>query len=416
MPAATPKTDWIFRNAHIIQADRVIEQGDLLIRDGRIAAIGCIDDHALDGAAQEVIEVDAGGLHLMPGIIDFHTDVLEKEYCPRKGADFPLPLALHELDRKLLACGITTVYHSLHYGYQDAEFSMRSRYSREDVFRAVKAYGSGGSMARTRMHLRFEIAGEDRSQGVRELLDAGLVDLLSFMDHTPGQGQYQTPQWVASHVREGRSEAEALAELAERQARVKVPMDTLAELCAQAHGQGLVVASHDDDTVEKVRAMHAIGVDIAEFPVTLEAAQAAHALGMMTVGGAPNSLRGGSLTDNLDVNIAVRAGLIDGLCSDYYPPSILHAMVLLWRQGILDLPQAISLGTHAPARMLRQDHLIGELRTGLHADLLLVDLSPAVPEVLATFVNGRCVAQFTAQLTDRMGARARESAEILDAA
>lgn len=393
-------SDWIFRNANLVLPDRVADGADLLVRHGRIAGIGS----AL-GAAVQATEVDASELHLIPGIIDLHTDTLEKEICPRPGADFPLDVALQELDRKLVACGVTTVYHSLHFGYREAEFSQRSRYAREELIRAAKAYNSQGSLARSRMHLRFETAGSDVSDAVRTLLDEGLVDFLSFMDHTPGQGQYQADRWIANRVRDGSTEEEARVALVKRQARTKVPMEKLRALSARATQLGIVVASHDDCSEEKVRAMHGIGVTVSEFPVNLEATRAAKALGMQTLCGATNSLRGGSLSENLDVNAALAEGLVDGLCSDYYPPSILHAMVKLWKSGARSLPSAINLGTLAPARVLGQEHELGSLQAGRLADVVLLDLRSPTAKVLATLVGGRCVSQAT-DLRSRIGYRA----------
>lgn len=378
----------LFRNARLILPERVMTGADLLVREGRIAAIG---EHLV--SSPDTVEIDARGLYLMPGMIDLHTDSLEKEICPRPGANFPIDVALVEFDRKLAGIGITTVYHSMHYGYQ-ADATHRMPVSPEELVRAIRAYGrSEQALTRTRFHLRFEIAGRDDSAGVRALLEEGLVDLLSFMDHTPGQGQYPADRFIARRMQEGRSEAEARALIAERQALPKVGLETLRELAELARARGIVIASHDDCTPAKVRTMHGLGIGISEFPINFDAAREARALDMHNLGGAPNVLRGGSLSGNLDITAALREGLIDALSSDYYPASMLHAAFRLWKDGVMELQQAIALVTDAPARIAGCARQLGALRAGLQADLLMVDLDGQVPRVLMTLVGGRCVSR-----------------------
>ena len=124
-----------------------------------------------------------------------------------------------------------------------------------------------------------------------------------------------------------------------------------------------------------------------------DAAREARALDMYNLGGAPNVLRGGSLSGNLDITAALREGLIDALSSDYYPASMLHAAIRLWKDGVMELHQSIARVTEAPARIVGCAREVGALRVGLQADLLMVDLDGDVPRVLMTWVGGRCVSR-----------------------
>lgn len=385
-------TPRILANATLITPGGILPKHALLIEEGRIAACRPTAE-LVNNYGGETETVDLGGAYILPGLIDLHTDTLEKEITPRPAADFPIDIAVHELDRKLVACGITTVYHSLHFGYVDAEKSAASRFSRRDIVEGVRAMARQHTLANTRVHLRYEYTGpgvEVRGL-VQSLIEEGLIDLLSFMDHTPGQGQYTRERFIATQMKQGRTETEAIAVLKERQERPKLGLPALQELGHRALARRIPVASHDDDTAEKVRQMREAGVTICEFPITLEAARTARSLGLEVLGGASNVLRGGSLTGNLDITDAIRAGAVNGLCSDYYPPAMLHAVFKLWRERVLPLHHAVAAATLVPARAAEIADETGSIEVGKQADLIVVRLRGEVPMVTQTFVRGERV-------------------------
>lgn len=382
----------LITHATLVTPTGVQNDSALLLDNGRIAMIGDASSLA-DAYAGELEVIDAAGAYVMPGLIDLHTDTLEKEITPRPSADFPIDVAVQELDRKLAACGITTVYHSLHFGYEEAELGNRSRYSRREVVEGVRAMAERHTLIKTRIHARYEIVGfGPKSQDlVRAMLDEGLVDLLSFMDHTPGQGQYTRELFIERQAKQGIGREEALKKLAEKQARPRLSPAELAGFSRLALSLGIPLASHDDDTADKVRQMHDLGVTICEFPINLEAARTARALGLEVFGGASNVLRGGSLTGNLHVGDAIRAGALNGLCSDYYPPAMLHAVFKLWREQVLPLHEAVNTATLVPARAAGIADETGSLEPGKEADLIFVSLRGETPVVTQTYVRGERV-------------------------
>ncbi|MGH7946157.1 MAG: amidohydrolase family protein [Opitutaceae bacterium] len=137
--------------------------------------------------------------------------------------------------------------------------------------------------------------------------------------------------------------------------------------------------------------MRDVGVTICEFPITLETAHTARTLGLEVLGGASNVLRGGSLTGNLHVTDAIRAGAINGLCSDYYPPAMLHAVFKLWRERVLPLHIAVESATLVPARAAGIANETGSVAVGKEADLIVVRLRGETPFVTQTFVRGERV-------------------------
>ncbi|MEO0415006.1 MAG: alpha-D-ribose 1-methylphosphonate 5-triphosphate diphosphatase, partial [Verrucomicrobiota bacterium] len=308
---------FLVKNAAVILPDEVISGGSVLVESGKISEIGVEPSAGGVGCVW-----DAQGMYLMPGLVDMHTDAIEKEIAPRPSADFPAEMALQELDQKMLACGITTVFHSTYLGYHDDKRGMGSADSREDFFRMVANFGKTRSQANTKLHLRFEITGVECVGVLRKLIDERVIDLLSFMDHTPGQGQYSRERFLKDEMKKGLTEDQALEEFKKRNDVQKVSQAELKELAEFARSKGVCTASHDDDTLAKVADMHDLGVSISEFPITLEAAKEAKSLGMHVLGGSTNFLRGGSLTGNLAMVDAVAEGALDGFCSDYYPPSM----------------------------------------------------------------------------------------------
>jgi alpha-D-ribose 1-methylphosphonate 5-triphosphate diphosphatase len=125
----------------------------------------------------------------------------------------------------------------------------------------------------------------------------------------------------------------------------------------------------------------------------METAQYAASMGLHTAGGASNVLRGGSLSGNLDMTEAIKAGAVGILSSDYYPAAILHSVFKLHREHGLSLPRAVNLATLNPAKAMGMHEKTGSLGVGKRADLLLVQHPAGLPMVTYTMVSGSLVVQ-----------------------
>ena len=378
---------WLIKNANVITPDGVIEGGSVWIEDGTIRQAGNVPEHA----AQEGQVLDADGAYVMPGIIDIHTDAMDAEIVPRPGADIPIAVAFNELERKMCACGITTVFHSLHLGYENAESISRSKYSRADVFGEVARAAAGPTLIHNKIHLRFEVTGVSAYEQCLDLMRNGYVDLLSVMDHTPGQGQIRKEYYKHFLLAQGKSEDQTAQLIEERLAWPKVEGEKLQTMVDVAKEKNIPVASHDDDTVAKVDSMLALGVDISEFPINMETAAYATRMGLYVAGGASNVLRGGSLSGNLDMTKAIRERVVGILCSDYYPAAILHSVFKLHFEHGMPLHDAVSLATLHPAESVGLDVETGSLEHGKRADLVVVKLRESLPVVAKVMVNGKWV-------------------------
>ncbi len=384
---------WMITNAEVITPTEVLSPGFVWVEGTKIREIGQWEEGMYLPEREGLQVLDAKGAIVMPGIIDIHTDAMDMEIIPRPGADIPIAIAARELERKMSACGITTVFHSLHLGYESAETHSRSKYSRNEVFAEVSRMAAGPTLLHNKIHLRFELSGIKAYEECLALLEGGSISLLSVMDHTPGQGQFNKTNFKAHILSQGKSESEFEEELALRLSRPKVEGEQLSQLIDLALELGIAVASHDDDSIEKVDNMLALGVQICEFPITMEAAAHASSMGMHVAGGASNVLRGGSLSGNLRIAEAVTQGAVGILCSDYYPASILHSIFRLHRAYGLSLPDAVNLASLHPAQATGLAGVTGSLEEGKEADLLVVRLIDDIPMVTHTMVAGSMVMQ-----------------------
>ncbi len=370
----------------LVLADRLIPHGALRIEDGLIAEIS--ETPVADAA------INGNGLILMPGMIDMHGDMIEREIEPRPGVRMPMEMGLRDLDRKLANCGITTAYAAVSFSPGSTYGHMRSYDFTSAMIRAIRAH-KADLLIDHRVHARFEVTFPAALSVVKELIAEGSVDLISLCDHTPGQGQYRDLPLQAANLAKskGITLEQAMANLEQRirdrtesAGDLSATLRAIAQYCAL---HGVPLASHDDDTVEKVTLMQDLGANISEFPVTLDAAREAKARGMMTAMGAPNALRGTSYSGNLSARDAHAAGLLDLLAADYHPSAMLPAVLVLAQTDPDGLPGAARLATSNPARSLGLEDR-GQIAVGLRADLLVAD-DAGVGHVRTTFSNGSLI-------------------------
>jgi alpha-D-ribose 1-methylphosphonate 5-triphosphate diphosphatase len=354
---------------------------------------------SLDGTGMR--RIDAGGACLMPGFIDIHSDYIEGILQPRPTCLMDFEMGLREAEKQLLGHGVTTVYHSLSLmngigGKGGRNF--RNRENLERLADLIRDIHRDSHLIRHRFHARYEIDNLEIYDYLERLLEEGRVQELSFMDHTPGQGQYRDlavyaasyGTWAAAYSEKTLGEI-----LAERQNKPVASHEMLKRLSALARKRGIPLASHDDDSPEKAVFMKKeYGAGISEFPVDLATARKAREEGFHIVVGAPNVILGESHSGNLSALEAIREGCADILCSDYYPAALLHAVFRLEAEGIRSLPEAVRMLTLNPAQAVGIAGDYGSVEPGKKADLLLVRRVRGRPLISACFIDGRKVLQF----------------------
>ena len=366
------------RNGRIVTPTGVIPNGHVVVADDRIVRVG----EAPPDPLPRTTAVDVDGRVVLPGLVDLHGDDVEQHRAPRAGARVDARSAVLSADRANVVAGVTTKFHAI--AFENEGEDARSIDEAETLVRAVDS--ASDTLADNRVHVRADLSRESVDAVERVVAGDGFdVDLLSVMRHAPGEGQFDEAEFERHYAEDRNLPPDAVERLSEaRTASSPSDRDGLvarvADLAAVAD---VPFASHDDETAAAVDRMADRGAAISEYPLTVEAAERAVDRGMTTAMGAPNLVRGESLWGNLSARAAVRAGVVDALCSDYHPPSLLAAAFVETGES---LSTRVNRVTRNPAEAAGF-HDRGRLEVGARADVIVVDPSPT-PSVERVFVAG----------------------------
>ena len=375
----------ILTNARLVLPAEVV-QGTIVIRGDRIAEVQPGRSHL--SAAE-----DLDGDHLIPGVVDVHTDNLERQVLPRANARWPSRSAMLAHDAQCAAAGVTTVLDALCLG--DLGFDAGRGQTFLDGVQDLDALGGTGLLkAEHFLHLRCELPAHDMPQALDPVADHPRVLMASLMDHSPGVGQYRDiARYRAMRQRQMQlSEAEVITrieQLLDQRAKLREPQRRW--LLRRLAHRALPLASHDDDSAADVAQNAEDGIRISEFPVVMEAAVEARRIGVAVIAGAPNIVRGGSHSGNVAAIDMIRAGTVDALASDYVPAALVEAAWRSVAEAGITLPRAVAMLTDAPARMVQLTDR-GRIETGLRADLARVASIGDLPFVRQVWRAGERVA------------------------
>lgn len=375
----------ILSNARIVLADAVVH-GHVRVQGGRITEIAA--GHTAVPNAH-----DLDGDYLLPGLVEVHTDNLERHVTPRPKVNFPMLGAVQAHDAEVASAGITTVLDAIGVGDPYDE-GFRSK-DQSELLQVLDRLDEAGLLRADHLiHVRCELPAHNARALFEPFAKHPRLRLISLMDHTPGQRQWSEIEHARVYYtgKKGWSNEQFEAEVRiapERQQQYAKP--NRAWFTDFAHTYGVALATHDDTTVEHVDEAHALGASMSEFPTTLAAAKRAKALGLSTVMGAPNVIRGGSHSGNVAAMTLAREGVLDALSSDYVPSSLLRAAWQLSDEAGFSVPEAVKIVTRNAAHAVGlQDR--GEIAPGLRGDLLRVHVLGSHPLVRETWVQGCRVA------------------------
>ncbi len=374
--------DLVLTNARVVLANEVFE-GSVRVDGGVITDIGTPTRHG----------VDLDGDYLIPGLVELHTDHLETHFAPRPKVRWNPIAAVQAHDAQIAASGITTVLDAIRVGIDEhADMGMDELRTLSDAIAAgTKA---GRLRAEHHVHLRCEVSAPDCLESFLTIMDDPQVRLASLMDHAPGQRQFASMEaYKVYYQGKLKMSDAALDEFTQRRNLESETFSNrhrraIAQLCAE---RGIVLASHDDATRDHVEEAAELGIHVAEFPTTLEAARASRQAGMSILMGGPNVVRGGSHSGNISARVLAAADLLDILSSDYIPFSMLQSAFALadGPEGV-SLPKALQLVTKRPAEAIGFADR-GEIAIGKRADLVHLRIEEGIPIVLTVWRQGQRV-------------------------
>jgi alpha-D-ribose 1-methylphosphonate 5-triphosphate diphosphatase len=372
----------ILTNAVLVLPDTTLH-GTLVMRGDRISEVQPRRSAALSAR-------DLDGDYLIPGIVDTHTDNLERQVQPRSLARWPSRSAMVAHDAQCAAAGVTTVFDALCLG--DLGFDKeRVRTFRDGVVDLDALTDAGLLKSEHFLHLRCEVPALDMLSLFDSVADHRLVRMVSLMDHSPGVGQYVDIDFYRALRRRGGADDEyierRIVELQEQRERMRIP--NRQALLNRVAGRNIALASHDDRTEQEVAENAADGIGISEFPVTMAAAKAAKAAGMQVIAGAPNIVRGGSHSGNVSAADLLENAAVDAFASDYVPNSLVEAAFQCAQR--IGLPHAIALVSDRPAHLTELTDR-GRLAAGYRADLVRVRLHQGLPVVRQVWRAGERIA------------------------
>lgn len=387
-----PKDQTLMPETFTLANARLILPGGVV--DGRVTVDGGEIVEIARGTDVPPGAVDCAGDMIAPGLVELHTDNLERHIRPRPAAHWPHKPAIVAHDAELAACGITTVFDAIRVGSIQGKGGVGwSRYARDLADEVLAMRSAGALKISHHLHLRAEVCSHSLIEELAQFGPADRVGIVSIMDHTPGQRQFTDLGQYETYMKgkHGLSDAVFNEHVIARQAlgeRVRDAHEMAAVEAAQRYGA--VLASHDDTTAGHVTRSASHGIALAEFPTTEEAARACRQHGIAVMMGAPNLVRGGSHSGNVSAGDLARADLLDVVSSDYVPSALLYSAVLLgeiWG----DMARAMATVTSAPAKAAG---LIdrGQLAEGLRADLIRFRLADGVPILHGVWCAGNRVA------------------------
>lgn len=364
----------IITNVNMVLADQVLS-GSLEVRDGVIRALS-------DQPSQLPTAIDGQGAYLLPGLVELHTDNLEKFFTPRPKVNWPAASAMASHDALMIASGITTVLDAVAVGYINDQGARLNNLDRM-LSTIVASQQAGHNRAEHLLHLRCELPNADTAAMFNTLVTKfappeqahNPIAMVSLMDHTPGQRQFIDSEKYRTYYmgKYGLNEEQMAAFEAEQTQASKLWSDPNRQaIAAQARARRFTLASHDDATVAHAQESASLGCQVAEFPTTVAAAKASHQAGLKVMMGAPNIIRGGSHSGNVAAATLASEGVLDMLSSDYYPASMLDAayQVALDPSNHYDLTGAINMVSLTPAQVIGLTDR-GEIAEGKRADLVL---------------------------------------------
>lgn len=382
-----PKT--VLFNCNIVTEFEVLTHKAIILSNNLIENI--IDEK--DALYYEAEFIDCNGGYVLPGLIDIHSDVIEKIIVPRKSVIFDNLIALNEIDRELMLQGITTIYHSISIAETSVCNNTRTL-KLDNMFKLCELINNQNKnlLINHKFHARLELNSLNAFDYIYTKLKKGLINELSFMDHTPGQGQYKNFDVFKEIIQQqygtvSEKQKQKIIDICIN--KEKLDSRKIGELIFMANEIEIPLAYHDVDSKEQIDWMLNNNIKICEFPLTQDIAKYASEMGLYVIVGAPNIILGHSHYNNVKAIELLLEGFANIICSDYFSPSLLLAIFILHKKYDVPLYEATKFATLYPAKAVNIENKYGSIDVGKTADLIVVNTCERIPKVSKAFIDGK---------------------------
>ncbi|OUU50001.1 MAG: phosphonate metabolism protein PhnM [Candidatus Puniceispirillum sp. TMED52] len=376
----------ILANAKLLSGGEEF-RGAVIFEDGVIKAID-------GGGFIPIGAIDCEGDYISPGLVELHTDNLERHLQPRPGVDWPFQAAVIAHDRELASTGITTVFDAVRVGSIPSNKKAKYRkYARQTATQINDLARNGAMKISHFIHLRAELCTETMADELDEFSEQDMIKMISIMDHTPGQRQFRDVSKLVEYLsdKHNMNDKEVEAHFEKLRGFQRTYGSKHRRYAVEkAKSLGVLLASHDDTTEQDVDESALDGITLAEFPTTEEAAYASRQNDIVIMMGAPNLVRGGSHSGNVAASELHDKSLLDILSSDYVPSSLLLGAVILGLRKN-DLAAGLRTVTQAPSEAAGFSDR-GLLEAGRRADLVRFSLEDGSPRLKSVWCEGKQVA------------------------
>lgn len=383
----------ILHNGAVVTENEVLDHHSIIIKDKKILKIIPSCDVVLTNENEKII--NCLGMYILPGLIDIHSDTIEKVLVPRKGVKFDPEFAIFEVDKQLAQQGITTIFHSI--SIAETSICNNNRTLKiDDMFNLCDLIFdlSRDLLIKHRFHARFELNTISAYDYIVKSIQSRKIHELSFMDHTPGQGQYKDYRMFEKVINQqygetSRSQRQEI--ITKCRNKPKLDLSSIESLIHIANDYKIPLAYHDVETEEQVDWMLSNNFTICEFPLSSHVARHAIKHGLYCVVGAPNVILGHSHYNNVSATELLINNTANVLCSDYFSATLLLSLLKLHQVYNLDLVESVRFATLYPAQALGISNEIGSIKVNKCADIIVVDVSHNIPRVVMTLVNGSII-------------------------
>lgn len=366
----------------VLYSDKIVlndyvAQGYIHIEDGVIKSISA------DSVAEDIINLK--GKYILPGLINIQSEQLIRENRIKANNMFPFQKTFKEVELRFASAGITTLFHSIPIvnGRSQDDFT-----TGPNIAKKISELAKGKNLIDHKVHIEFQLGFIESMDKVKELLEGGFLDYISYLGYCRTEEERYREVYYQEYIQRSMGLSEEICRRMVkrvRELRSESNLEELAYMLKYSHYKGVKVGSSELDAMKKLDYLQQDGVNILEYPFTMDAIDFAKDTKKQILLDTLSLSKGQGGLMKLDPWKAILDGKIDMLSSDMRPYDLLAYVFLLGKE--MGLENSVKLVSKNPAIALDLTDR-GEIREGLRADLIAVDIVDEVPVTVMSMSQG----------------------------